>query len=326
MKRKKLATLTGAAGLLVLLAAAPAAAAITCKVGDVVADSHPNTLGLLKIAEIVKEGTKGEIDVQVFPNSQLGGEKEMAEGMRLGSVCGGDINVSVLSQWVPEGQLFDLPFIFRDDAHAYAVTSGPVGKQLAERYPAHGFRVLGYWINGVRHPMSKTPILKPEDVKGLKMRVIQSPLHIEVWKLLGANPTPIAFSETYNALQTGVVDFTDNSKSTYWSSKLYEVVPHITNLGHIYSIGAIVFDENFWKKLTPDQQKVLQAAVDEAVVYQNKLLAEDDAAALAKAVAAGAQVHETDKTPWQEATAPIYESWAAKVGGMDVIKAVQNTK
>ncbi len=299
---------------------------IACKFGVLGNADFPGTIGMEAMAKQINANSKGEIDVQVFPNSQLGGEKEMAEGMRLGSVCGAPINVSVMSVWVPEGQLFDMPFLFRDDGHAYRVLAGAVGKQLAAKYEPHGFKVVGFLVNGTRHPMSKTAIITPDDVKGKKFRVIQSPLHIELWKMLGANPTPIAFPEIYNSMQTGVVDAMDNAKTTYWASKFYEVAPHVTDLGHIYSISAVAFSTTFWKRLTPAQQAIVQAAASEGIKMQDKLIADGDEEAMKKAVAAGSKYHKVDKAPWQKAMLPIYSTWASKVGGMEMIKAVQDTQ
>lgn len=302
-----------------------ASAAVVARVGDVVDANHPNTLALERLAEIVKEKTHGAVDIQVFPNSQLGGEKDMADGIRLGSVQGADINVSVLSSWVPEGQIFDLPFIFKSPDQAYRVCSGPIGQALARDYEPFGFHVLGFWINGIRYVMSKTPIIMPEDVRGKKMRVIESPLHIALWRLLGADPTPLPFTETYNALQTGVVDFTDNSISTYYDSHLYEVAPNLSMTGHIYSIGAILFSQRFWQRLTKDQQNIITAAVTQIIPYQNKLIEQSDQIALKKAETAGAKVHQVDQGVWRKAMAPIWQQWAPKVGGISAINAVVNT-
>jgi tripartite ATP-independent transporter DctP family solute receptor len=299
---------------------------LVCKFGVLGTPDYPGTIGMQRMADRINAAAKGELEVQIFPNSQLGGEKEMAEGMRLGSVCGAPVNAAVLSVWVPEGQLFDMPFLFRDDGHAYRVLAGAVGKQMAAKYEAHGFKVVGFLVNGTRHPMGKFPIITPDDVKGKKIRVIQSPLHVELWKMLGANPTPIAFPEIYNSMQTGVVDAMDNAKTTYWISKFYEVAPHITDLGHIYSISAVAFSTSFWKKLTPAQQAIVQAAAEEGIKLQDKLIADGDDEAVKKAVAAGAKYHKVDKAPWQKAMAPIYTNWAAKVGGLEMIRAVQDTK
>ncbi len=314
-----------AAGLLASGQTAIAQTKISCKFGVLGNVDFPGTIGMQRMADRINAESNGELDIQIFPNSQLGGEKEMAEGMRLGSVCGAPVNVSVLSIWVPEGQLFDMPFLFRDDGHAYRVLAGAVGKQMAAKYEPHGFKVVGFLVNGTRHPMSKFPIITPDDVKGKKIRVLQSPLHIELWKMLGANPTPIAFPEIYNSMQTGVVDAMDNAKTTYWLSKFYEVAPHITDLGHIYSISAVGFSTNFWKRLTPAQQAIVQSAAEEGIKLQDKLIAEGDDEAVQKAIAAGAKYHKVDKAPWQKAMQPIYTSWASKVGGLEMIRAVQDT-
>ena len=314
-----------ALGLAGFAPGASAQAKITCKFGVLGPANTPSTIAMQLLVDRMNKDSNGAIEAQLFPSSQLGGEKEMAEGMRLGSVCGAPINVSVLGVWVPEGALFDMPFLFRDDGHVARVVAGNVGKQLAAKYEPHGFKVVGYYNNGGRHPMSKKPIVSPDDVKGLKIRVIQSPLHVELWKLLGANPTPIAYPEIYNSVQTGVVDALDNNKVSFWLAKFYEVAPHMTDLGHIYSISAVTFSSSFWKRLSPAQQALVQSAASDAIKLQDKLNAESEEDAIKKAVAAGAKYHKVDKGPWQKAMLPMYNSWASKVGGMEMIKAVQDT-
>ncbi len=328
MQTRKLLVAASAVLAFGLTGFAPGASAqtkLSCKIGGLGAANNPASVALQLLADRMNKDSNGAIEAQMFPNSQLGGEKEMAEGMRLGSVCGAGINVSVMGIWVPEGALFDMPFLFRDDGHVARVVAGNVGKQLAAKYEPHGFKVVGYYNNGARYPMAKKPILTPDDVKGLKIRVIQSPLHVELWKLLGANPTPIAYPEIYNAVQTGVVDALDNSKTAFWAAKFYEVAPHLTDLGHIYSISAVVFSTNFWKRLSPAQQALVQAAASDAIKLQDKLIAEGEEEAVKNAVAAGAKYHKVDKGPWQKAMMPIYTTWASKVGGMEMIKAVQAT-
>ena len=129
-----------------------------------------------------------------------------------------------------------------------------------------------------------------------------------------------------NSMQTGVVDAMDNAKTTYWAQKFYEVAPHVTDLGHIYSISAVAFSSTFWKRLTPAQQALLQSAAMDGIKLQDRLIAEGDEEAMKKAVAMGTKYHKVDKGPWQKAMMPIYTTWASKVGGMEMIKAVQDTK
>ena len=258
----------------------------------------------------------------MFPNAQLGGESEVAEGMRLGSVQGSTVNVAVLSSWVPEGQLFDMPFLFRDLDHAARVVAGPIGQGMAEKYLQHGFRVLGYWNNGVRHPIGRFAINVPADVRGKKMRVIQSPLHIELWTLLGANPTPIPAPEIYTSLQTGVVDCFDNSKSSYLAFRFYEVAPYFTDLGHIYGYAAFALSEIFWRRLTPAQQEIFRRTAAEIIAFQDNLAAFEDESALARTVELGAHVLHPERGPWVEVMRPFWERFAPQVGGMAAIQRV----
>jgi TRAP-type C4-dicarboxylate transport system substrate-binding protein len=237
-------------------------------------------------------------------------------------VQGSTLNVAVLSAWVPEGQLFDMPFVFRSPEHGGRVMAGPIGQAMAARYQPFGFEVLGFWNNGVRHPLGRFPINLPNDVVGKKMRVIESPLHISLWKLLGANPAPMPAPEIYNALQTGVIDFLDNSKSTYLSLRFYEVAPYFTDLGHIYSYAAFTFSSQWWKRLSPAQQAILRTEAADAVAYQDKLAFTADEDALAKTVTLGAKVTRPDHAPWEAAMRPFWQEYAGKVGGMPAIEAI----
>jgi tripartite ATP-independent transporter DctP family solute receptor len=274
----------------------------------------------------VSQRTNGEVEVQIFANAQLGGERDVAEGMQLGTVQGSPITLAVLSNWVPEGQVFDLPFVFRDETHAANVYMGPIGDALAEKHTSKGFRVLGFWLNGSRHPMGRFPINAPTDVKGKKMRVIQSPLHVGLWQTLGAIPTPMAAPEIYNALQTGVIDFFDNSKGSYWSFKFFEVAPYFTDLGHIYAIGAFTLSEKFWQQLPADHQKVVRETAREVIPYQDDLLLKAEIESMKNAVERGTIVTTPDKKPWQDAMEPVWAEWAPKVGGMDAIRAIVDHK
>jgi TRAP-type transport system periplasmic protein len=292
------------------------------KVSVLVNEDHPSTISWNRYAKTIAERTNGDVRIQVYPNAQLGDEKSVAEGLRLGSIQGSTLNVAVLSAWVPEGQLFDMPFVFKSLEHGSRVMAGPIGQRMAKKYEPFGFQVLGYWNNGVRHPLGRFPINVPGDVEGKKMRVIESPLHIALWKLLGANPTPMPAPEIYNALQTGVIDFLDNSKSTYLSLRFYEVAPYFTDLGHIYSYAAFTFSNQFWKRLTPAQQDILREEAASAIIYQDKLAATADEDALAKTLTMGAKVTKPDHGPWELAMRPFWQQYAEKVGGMSAIEEI----
>jgi TRAP-type transport system periplasmic protein len=299
---------------------------IVLKAGTVTSKEHSATVAFEEFAKLVNQRTNGEVEVQVFPGSQLGSEREMFEGMRLGSVQFAPPSIAVTADWVPQSALFDLPFVFRDADHAQRVYDGEVGKYLADFYPSQGVQVLAYWINGIRNPIGKKALLKPDDVKGLKMRVLQSDLHVDLWRALGANPTPMPGSETIPALQQGTIDFADTSASAYWDSKFFEVAPHFMKLKHIYSVAVLGISKKTWDTLPSDHKEVISAAMKEVAPKQNKLQFAGDDTGLANAKAKGATINEVDQAPWRERMTPVWDKWAPKVGGSAMIQKILDTK
>ena len=275
-----------------------------------------------RFRDIVDEKLPGQFEVKVVTDGALGGEKETTEGIRLGSIHGALSTLANLTTWVPQGALFDMPFMFRDAAHIEKTMAGSIGDEFKALYAEQGFKVLGFIIYGSRHVISKEPIRVPADVDGKKMRVLQSPLHIDLWSSLGANPTPVPITEAYNALQTGVVDYMDMTKSGYHALKLFEVVPYLTETNHIWSLGAMYLSQSYWEGLTEEQQAVIQAAADEAIPYFNELAAAEQDSSLAKTVEAGAEVVQPDIAAWQDAMASFWESYADQVGGIERIKSI----
>jgi tripartite ATP-independent transporter DctP family solute receptor len=309
---------------------AMAQAKIVMKVGTSNAgDNHPIVITTNRWAQLVKERSNGEIEIQLFPNGQLGGEVEMAEALRLGSLEAAANTTTVFSRWIPQTEIFDLPFLFENDDHALRVYSGPPGEKLAELFPSEGFRVLGFAMSGVRQPFGKFPINTPEDVAGKKMRVIQSPLHIAIWSSVGANPTPIPAPEIYNALDSGLVDLADNTKTNYVNQKWNEVAPHFTVLSHVYAIGGMFVSEAWWQKLSPEHQKILSDSYREMVPIIHHLIAYQDELSLQKAEAAGTTTVTVvrDKEPWRKAMVPVWAEWASKVpGGQEMIDEIVATE
>ena len=280
----------------------------------------------LRFKQLIDQRLPGQFEIKVVTNGALGGEKETTEGIRLGSIHGALSTVANMTTWVPEGALFDMPFVFRDADHIHKVLNGPVGEDFKKKYEAQGFKVLGYIIYGARHVISKAPIRTPADVKGKKMRVLQSQLHINLWKSLGANPTPVPITEAYNALKTGVVDYMDMTKSGYQALKLYEVVPQFTETGHIWALGVMYVSKKFWDGLSKEQQTVFQKTADQVIPFFNEMAAYEQGLSLDAAVKKGAKVIRPKKADWQKAMGGFWESYASKVGGMDKIKAIVNTK
>jgi TRAP-type transport system periplasmic protein len=296
-------------------AAAQSAAKVTVKTGIAFGnETHPITISATRWSQIVRERTNGEVDIQVFPGGQLGGEVEMLEGLRLGSLQAAVVEISATSGWVPQGAVFSLPFLFRDDDHLFASYTGSVGKKLAAYYPPKGFRLMGFWTSGARHPMGKFKIEKPEDVAGKKMRTMQVQLHLDAWNAVGANPTPMPFPEVMNALQTGTIDYFDSIGSSYWDLKAYEVAPHMSVLGHIYAIFTVAVSEQWWQRQTPEHRKVMESAFQELAPFEHHLITYYNALGPDKAAKAGATVtYVKDKTAWQAKMKPLWDKWAAGV-------------
>lgn len=314
-----------AAGLL----AAPAvlsrayAAGRPITVASLFGEDKPETKIWRRIAETLAKSAPGRFDLRIVGNAALGGEKEVAEGIRLGSVQATLSTISALSSWMPDGQILDLPFLFRDRAHLKRVLDGPLGTELKAKYEAQGFVVLGFINYGARHLIAKEPLTTPDSVKGKRIRVIQSPLHTELWAGFGGYPTPIPIPETYNALKTGVVDAMDLTKSAYVGFKLYEVVPYLIETGHIWAAGVLHVSAAFWKGISPEDRRAFTEAAVEGAAYFDELIIADEEASMAKAAAEGGKVvHPENRPAWEAGARKVWTSFAPKLGGIEKIEAI----
>ena len=286
-------------------------------------DDKPETQVWVKFAELLEQRLPGRFRINIAKNAALGGEKEVAEGIRLGSVQASLTTVGALSTWVPAGQILDLPYVFRDAGHVARVLDGPLGAELKGQYSAQGFRVLGFINYGARHLLSKEPITTPEQIRGKRIRVIQSPLHTELWKGYGANPTPIPIPEVYNALKSGVVDAMDLTKSAYAGFRLYEVVPCLTETAHIWAVGVLHVGESVWRSLSKEEQEAFAAAGAEAARYFNQLIVADEARSVAQAVAKGARILQpASRREWEQAARPVWDLIAPKIGGIEKVRSI----
>ena len=286
----------------------------------------PQTKVWEKFGELLEEKLPGEFEVNTIINGALGGEKEESEGILLGSIDGSLSTIANLTSWVPEGALFDMPFLFRDADHIDKVLDGSLGDEMKALYKEQGFTVLGFVTYGSRNVISKEPVRSLADIQGKAMRVLPGELHIALWRFLGANPTAIPITEAYSALETGVVDFMDMTKSGYDALKLYEVAPDITETGHIWAVGVMYFSNSYFDELTEPQQIAFQEAATEATAYFNELAAKEQQQGLDVAIAGGAQVIETDLTEWRDAMDTFWKDYADEVGGIERLQAIANTK
>jgi len=274
--------------------------------------------------ELLKTKTNGALDIKIFADSSLGAFQAAIAGVRGGTI---DMAVSGSANFggmVPLLGIFDIPFMFKDTAHAYRVLDGKVGQDMLDKLGEFGMKGLAFWDNGWREMTNNLhPITKPADVKGIKIRTTGSPAHIEAFKLLGANPLPMPLAELYTALEMKTVDAQEHPLGVLWSAKLYEVQKHLSLTNHAYSALIVVMNKAKFDALPPAQQKALVEAAREAGQYQRKLNNEGMAKIVADLKKVGMQVVENvDGGPFLEATKPGRETFVAKFGGTDVIKAI----
>jgi tripartite ATP-independent transporter DctP family solute receptor len=325
-RRRVCGLLSGGVAMPLVLRSAAARAAVTITVSSLFGADKPETRIWLKIKELVDAKLPGRFDFRIVQNAALGGEKEVAEGIRLGSIQASLSTMSAMSSWVPESQILDAPFMFRDAAHVRHVLDGTVGNDLKAKFAAQNFAVQGFINYGARHLLAKEPLTKPAQLAGKRIRVIQSPLHTELWKAFGANPTPIPIPETYNALQTGVVDMMDLTKSAYAGFKLYEVVPYLIETSHIWATGVVYFSAPFWRRLKGEEQAALAGAAVEGARYFDALIVEDETTSMATAAAAGGKIVQPEDRPaWEAGARGVWSILGPKVGGVDKIEAIAKT-
>lgn len=320
-RRTVLVTL--AAGLAAPAIIGRAAAATPLIVASLLGDDKPETLIWTHIRDLLEQEAPGEFSLNIVPNAALGGEKEVVEAMRLGSVQASLSTFSNLSTWVPGTQLFDLPFLFRDRDHLHHALAGPVAQDLADALEQEGIVAPAFIDYGARHLLGKQPFPEPSTVSGLRIRVVQSPLHAQLWEGFGAHPISLPITETYNALSTGVVDAMDLTLSAYAGFKLNEVVPVVTKTSHISAAGAVIFAGSFWNGLDSRQQDLLRRAAEDGARHFNRLMVEDEERSVEALNAAGTTFHEvSERAEWQEIAQKVWSGFSDRVGGMERIEQV----
>jgi len=289
------------------------------KYGHVGPPVHPQHHGAVAFAKYVTEKTKGELEVQVFPLGQLGGERSMTEQVQAGTLHMTAVTASVLANFVPEMGIIELPFIYPNREAAYKVLDDKeVKERFAKLCDAKGFVFVGYTENEFRDMTnSKRPIKRPEDLKGLKIRVIEGPIFIDTFKTFGANPTPMPFPEIYNALQQKVIDGQDNPLYTSILMKFTEVNKFATVTHHILTECPVVVNKKFWNSLTPEQQKIFREAAEVQVKTNRDGNAKNRTEALQKAKAQGVDVYmltDADREAFKKAVQPVLDKYKGVYG------------
>ena len=326
---KLVVCVAGALALSLSLSGAALAAPIVIKVSHVVAEHTPKGQSALKFKELAEKKLPGKVQVQVFPSSQLFGDAKEMEALLLGDVQIIAPSLSKFARYTKKLQVFDLPFLFQDIAAVDRFQHSPTGRALLDAMKSKGIKGLAYWHNGMKQMSTdKDQLRVPADAKGLKFRIQQSDVIEAQFRALGANPQKMAFSEVYQALQTGVVDGQENTWSNIWSQKFFEVQKSIAETNHGVIDYMVITNAKWWDGLPPDVRKGLAEAMEEATAYGNKLsfdLNETDKKRIADA--GKAKIHQLGKedlAQWRKAMAPVWKKFEPEIG-KDLIEAAQKS-
>jgi tripartite ATP-independent transporter DctP family solute receptor len=322
-RRTLLAGAISAPAILTLTRGASAATNLT--LGHNAAPGNPRSIATERFGELVKERSGGNISVRVAGSEQLGNEQSLLTSLRTGAVSMTVNSQGSTSALIPELAALGLPFLFADSAAAFKVLEGPIGEELAQRFAKVQMVPLGWWDNGIRHiTNSKRPIVKPADLKGLKIRTPPDPMTIDIFQALGAGTEQISFGELYIALQQGVVDGQENPLTNIASSKLFEVNKFISLSGHKWESSPFLMSQITWTRLPAPEREIIKTAAKEAGDLQRKLFAENEAKFNTQFRAdPNLAVNEVDKPAFREASAKVVDTWRGKPFGDFVDKLVK---
>lgn len=297
------------------------------KVSDVQPAGYPNVVALENMGKKLETATKGKYKMQMFPGGVLGSEKEMIEQAQIGALQIARISLGPMGPVVPEVNVFNLPFLFRDEAHMRAVIDGPIGKEILDKITASSARLvgLGWMDSGSRSMYTKNPIKTPEDLKGQKIRVMGNPMFVEMMNAMGGNGISMGHNDTFSALQTGVVDGAENNPPTFFASNQYTAGPKFySQTTHLIVPELFVMSKITWDKMSKDEQALIMKLSREAQMEQRALWDKSVGEYTAKLKAAGIQFVTLDKKPFYDATAPMRAKYGEKYA--DLIKRIEATK
>ncbi|MDW7660503.1 MAG: TRAP transporter substrate-binding protein [Bacillota bacterium] len=295
------------------------ASQVTIKLGHIVSEETATHRAAVLFKEYVEETSEGQIMVELYPNGQLGGDLQMTESVALGTLQIAVPSTAVLTAYDPVFGLLDLPFIFKDVYAGFDALDGELGAALDEKLESIGMMNLGYSYNGARSISNNVrPINEPDDLRGVKIRVMESPVFIDMFNTLGANPTPMSFGEVFTGLQQGTVDGQENAPALVYASKFYEVQDYYSLTGHVYSYLANVMNLDFFNGLTEDHQKiVLDGARQFLVEYEREDEIQDNIDTIDKLIAEGMNVNELseeDTRKFMDALLPMHETYKQSFG------------
>ncbi len=330
-RAKFISTLLSGAALIAVgtLGAAPAAAQdkMVWKASDVHPIGYPTVEAIQRMGKKLEAATNGRISIQMFPSMQLGGEKEMIEQAQVGALQIARISVGAMGPVVDDLNVFNMPFIFRDEQHMRKVIDGPIGQELLDRIsssPQSKLIVLGWMDAGTRNVYSNKPVAKPADLKGMKIRMMGNPIFVETMNAMGGNGVAMGFNELFSALQTGVVDGAENNPPTLLAQNHYTVSKVYSLTGHLIIPEIFVFSKRTWDNLSKADQELVRKFSREAQLEQRELWDKYVGEAEGKLKAAGIQFVQADKKAFYQATQPIRDKYGSKYAAL--MKRIEETK
>lgn len=316
-------TLLAAALPLIFTFAGSAQAEIKLKFADIHPAGYPTVVAEENMGKTLTKETNGELTFQYFPGGVLGSEKEVIEQMQVGAIQMSRVSLGIVGPVVPDVNVFNMPFIFRDQQHMRNVIDGPVGDEILDKITnsEFGLVALAWMDGGTRNIYTKKPVRKLEDLKGMKIRVQGNPMFIDMMNAMGGNGIAMDTGEIFSALQTGVIDGAENNPPTLLEHNHFQNAKFYSLTGHLILPEPIVMSKITWEKLTPDQQQLVKKAAKAAQAEERVLWDKKSAASEEKLKAAGVEFITVDKKPFYDATAPVREKYGAKYA--DLIKKIE---
>ncbi|SLN34394.1 2,3-diketo-L-gulonate-binding periplasmic protein YiaO precursor [Roseivivax jejudonensis] len=313
----------------IIAAGGPALAQTEVKIGYALAPDSHYGVAAQKFEEVVTEQTGDAFEFNHFPSSGLGGEREVIEGLQIGTIEATIVSSGTLANFVPDTGVFDIPFLFRDLEHARAVLDGEIGQEILAKFDNVGLHGLAWGEQGFRHiTNNRNPIETPADVEGLKIRTMENPVHQAAFNAMGAAPTPMAWPEVISSLQQGVIDGQENPLSVIVSVKLDEVQEYLTLSGHVYSPAMLLVSKPFWDGLTDEQKEAFETAADEAVTAMRGFVDEVETTGVETLKERGMQVNELSaeqKAQFQDEISSAYEGYY-ETYGQDLVDSIVNVE
>ena len=289
--------------------------------------NHSVHKAMVKMGEDLSEMSGGKLQLDIYPSQQLGTERECLELLQIGSLDMTKVSSGVMENFAPKMKVFGLPFLFRDREHSFKVLDGSIGQSLLDEGEKFWLKGLGYYDAGSRSFYTKDkPINTPDDLKGLKIRVMESVTAMDMVRSMGGSPTPISWGELYTSLQQGVVDGAENNPPSFYLSRHYEVCKYYSLDEHTVLPDVLIIGTHLWNKLSEQERGWLQKAVDNSVKYQRKLWAEAEAYALEQVQKEGVKVIYPDKTLFSQKVGEIYDQYKNDKAMSSIIQQIQETK